>query len=1302
MAVITPGPAALDLELLSAYYTKDRLIGNLPLVIFHGPSTTTNSTLNSSRIQAHVFSIAGLASYPRLTISPTSPLYLAVHQLPEEQQGDEVYRGLAVSLLKYFSEMPATVKTCLQDLVAKAQADRMAPPMFDEAHAARLAGSLVKVENTEALADHIRTGTAEKSLSWIDLDVILPHNAMPLASKGEDLVNGNARHAIANEGEPLMDYGDFTELVNLFGSPSFLPSAKLRRAPSKPLPVHEARSISREVVEEIQREMTQLLDTEEGYVSKLYDLVASVASVTSESKTPDVSHSERVLRQLFSGSLPQIVKTNAEFLGQLQALIVSSEDAQDAFTDGNSQWITERDPTGTDSFARLLLQFIPRFQGPYQEYLRVSSSFQKILNEVMRDSVTAFAQCLQGIGEQRLRSLLIEPVQRLPRYSLYIDNILKQLPASHVSVAKLLKAKDLVTEICALDSEPAGSRLTVERLTGLVSRWPRSLEPWGRLITVIDAIEISPPYRVLSQAREGTQSFLLLFPSCVLVLRKQIGSTLSARGLFAEIDRPASAPSTLVLSQPSDGSLDKPLNLVYHFSLEETRFTESQDEHVTSAASFHKSSRREQPEAEPAYVSTGRCFYLTGSYEGKAGRWSEDVAKARVEERFPESFRDSEKWELRSRNPETNSFGLLSAIFEHDTEIPEDQRRRRHGQVEVVLTKSGSGAEEPRPTVVDSAADIAVVVTVLEPGKYQLEFRGQNNHASTDFALAADFMAVFLKRLGNLLRLQNQPSASSMIAQAHLSYMQKIADTLRPQLPIEEGSARGRFRPPSPVKALSNLLAGPARENTTPSRSHVSQGSIDLMNKPLPPLGPPVDRHESKMENDEDSKMSKVTIVHSTSPLEHGSIDSLETTLNTYIIALHSRAGNIVGRVLRNRRAGDELKVNELYNAVIEDPGQHQAAAEVPIDVLFAAFEKFLNRAWKDRIGPLLSDSTLRKTQNAFQRSTTGRVRTDFRMVLEEMAPQNSRAFSAIIRLLSHLLEAAGNDGDRGALTVSFAEALVEEHPLDYITLFDRLVEDVEALFDGTSPIEVAMATSAVGASDKTPARTLNSYNSAGSSFRKRFGLGVLTRENSKNDTGESRVGQIWRSLSKKASGDSDSAQGSLTKSFLSRSKSTDSPRLGLSRPGSRDRPVSSHSTLNENMSRPLTATSTNSRMQTPPAALGLAEQDPNKLNKAGQPPRTPSPSKLQKLPPPTIPQKVQSNRKENVKENVPPQLTLPPQIDFSTTGAEFFDKQQLQSSPAVPERKSSSPQKLKVQSPQKVAPILLSSSQMVLTTVAP
>ena len=89
----------------------------------------------------------------------------------------------------------------------------------------------------------------------------------------------------------------------------------------------------------------------------------------------------------------------------------------------------------------------------------------------------------------------------------------------------------------------------------------------------------------------------------------------------------------------------------------------------------------------------------------------------------------------------------------------------------------------------------------------------------------------------------------------------------------------------------------------------------------------------------------------------------LEETFTGYIMALQSRKGNVVGRVLRSRANADELAINALYNTFIENPLDTRAASEVSVDIIFVAFEKFLRMAWKDQMGQVMSLQTLDSLQ---------------------------------------------------------------------------------------------------------------------------------------------------------------------------------------------------------------------------------------------------------------------------------------------------------------------------------------------------
>lgn len=50
----------------------------------------------------------------------------------------------------------------------------------------------------------------------------------------------------------------------------------------------------------------------------------------------------------------------------------------------------------------------------------------------------------------------------------------------------------------------------------------------------------------------------------------------------------------------------------------------------------------------------------------------------------------------------------------------------------------------------------------------------------------------------------------------------------------------------------------------------------------------------------------------------------------------------------------------------VEDPSRLQAAAEVSVDILFAAFEKFLKIVWREHMGPLLAVNVIRGLQSKF------------------------------------------------------------------------------------------------------------------------------------------------------------------------------------------------------------------------------------------------------------------------------------------------------------------------------------------------
>lgn len=361
------------------------------------------------------------------------------------------------------------------------------------------------------------------------------------------------------------------------------------------------------------------------------------------------------------------------------------------------------------------------------------------------------------------------------------------------------------------------------------------------------------------------------------------------------------------------------------------------------------------------------------------------------------------------------------------------------------------------------------------------------------------------------------------------------------------------IRPHSPVKALASMFGGSSRheveQKSAPSASQLFAKAPSMR----PKIGPK-STSDSRLPAVLEPSPPKVTLI---SKVEEKSamdpIDALEKTLMNYVLALQARKGNVIGRVISNRAMADEAVVNELYNAIIDQPLNHELAAQSSIDVLFAAFEKFLKNAWRERLGPVIDISTLDDLQYNSSMLAPIEYEDYLLKVLNDLAPQNQRAFKATLGLLVDLLGAMTNDGDRGALMATVTEMLVcDGNPHDYMPLMDRFVEEHEVILSNgarsgnTTPYHGSMTSSSAARSTAT-----GSFSSKASSFGKRLGFTSMSRENSKSS--DSKMSSVLRTLSKTGRLGEPQNRG-----LLDRTKSVDfSARSSpLSRPGSRDRPT--------------------------------------------------------------------------------------------------------------------------------------------------
>jgi hypothetical protein len=1144
MVVINPEPAALSAEDLSLFYTTDELLSNAPVLIFYGP-TATSTQATHSRIQAHVFTAAGFQNFARLIISPTATFYGAVTCLPREEQGDEICRGLAFSLYKYFLELPADIKSAWEKRHGTLGHLPSAPELFSDSHAAILAAKMVKVDNVAQVIVDVRHALGEQTLSWVDLDVLLPQGSIHKQEARESAQFDESEDALLEQ-----RYGQYAPVVKLFGETAFLPTSKLRRAPSKPTALNRSQSFSRGQKETLRREMCELLDTEENYVSKVHDLVHNVAVEFREKAKlkPHSSNSptEQALQGLFPPSLDKILEVNTKFLDTLRAILEETENGaiEDIEKSTDDVFIAplrgQKDPidvTGAAAVAKALVEWFPQFGDCYTDYMAAHGDFSQLLKAFTKDTASSFSKRIYETGEQRLTSMLIEPVQRLPRYNLYIDNIIKQLPVRHPAIKTFLKARDIIAEICSREGPTAQQIRVLDRLRKMATSWPSAFNPRGRLITTIDYVELSPPYHGDLSGPSTTSGIFVLFTDFLVLLQKSSSCNTSARSLIADLDNPKSVESF-------NGSVE--LTFHQHLDLTDVFVTEHSEGSIIQLLSpMPVSPQIQRPRSRDRQHTGLRMFYLQGLYEGKGQKLVEELTKARVEGRFPEVERESPKWEVRSLPGDLSFFSSVSEQL--GDQIMEG--RREPAKIQILVDTN----QVPSPIQVGHhGIELTVTISILGDGFFSLDTIGANGYATKDKLTSLEFLPVLTKRLANFLQLWNS-IRNPALCEAYLTRNQQTLKSLSLQFLEVEESQESKSRPHSPVKMLSNLFGGSVgREGGTrrlQRNLHTSLGDIPRMAPPQSSSSRPYSRDG---ENSRPTSSSKNVSFNSGTSTD--SVAKLEESLANLTLALHARKGNIVGRSVRARAVADELMVNELYNSILENPANLDLAAQSSVDVLFAVFEKFLNIGWKERMGPVLSHATLVSLQMRSDSMYPGEFEEFFRTTVNEFSPQNQRALRAIIQLLAELLDGTSNDGDRGILTAAFAEMIVPAgNANDFISLMDRLVQDIEALFAIQNP---GLLTPNYGSIDSKGRSITGSINS-NTSLRKRFGFGTLTRENSKSES-ESKVGSLWRSLSKNSHG-TDSQPPSLSKAgppSLGRSNSTDTGRLSPKRPSSRDRPT--------------------------------------------------------------------------------------------------------------------------------------------------
>jgi hypothetical protein len=1150
MAAIVAAPPVLAGD-LAVYHTTDPLLGNAPILVLYGPATTIGAT--SSRIQIHIFTPAGIASYARLSVAPTSPFYTAVSNLPREEQGDEVIRGLAFGLKKYFAELSDTVRAtwCAQTRAAAIAR------LFGDEHVAILATRMTKIENVDEVINNVSQAFCEQRLSWLDVDVVLPPGSIQDPSAQPE----SADHGDVDEVAIIKQkFGRYAELVSSLGEPTFLPTSKLKRAPSKATAIGRTASFLRAGKETVRKEMNELATTEETYVARLSEM----QEISSELQAGATPQSKAQLEQILPSSLDKILSLNKSLLAELQEVLTTTEPGAikdiESMSDENSTAAQSRrevldDAQGVGALSKCLCEQFPRLAEAYQEYMKSHAEASQLLRLILR-STDPLSTAFQRIGEQRLTSLLIEPVQRLPRYNLYIDSISKQLPVRHPALKPLLKARDIITGICA-EVEATGTAVISQRLAARVSGWPADLSSTGRLVTVVDCTELVPPFGI--DCIDGfINKIMVLFTDSLVLLGRSHESTTSARALLTELES-GSGPATTPKIGTSSGQ-----DFVFQRSIDlvSLQCSELLDGRAIQLLVFDSPQPDLSSVSQPLIDTSGEILRLEGSYEGKVSRFVEEVCKAQIECRFSEPERESMKWEVRATDVLPDNLGLFAAVFEN-SDVEHIITRKENAATRVIVDID---RHSDRPRAGQQGIRTVIALSSTREGSWRMTVDALDGSFNQEHLAMSEIVPSVRRKLAALLasRLSiDQEELAGYLLDRNLDILRSIELHVPDQdVPVDRAaqSQRERARSRSPRKLISNFLSSVGPSSETPSLLKRDAPVLSMPSQ-LPRVPSSAGSAASKPPSRDSRPSSRdlplsrhLSTAHSHQSTITTPMQKLENTLASYILALQTRKGNIVGRNLKMRATADELAVNELYNGLLEDPQTMSLAAQVSVDVLFAAFEKFVSVAWRQQFGPIMPEATMQSLQQKAETMFPMDFDAYMRATIDELPSQNQNAFKDVINLLADLLDGTGNDGDRGSLTVAFTEVLVSDsNPHEYIALIDRFVVDTETYF-GESLADIQRPHEHDTISQHKRSRSTNtpSINSNQSSLRKKFGFGSLGRQDSKSDH-ESKVSSVWRTLSK--TGRSDASPGSsISRGSHARHVSVESESRALSsRPSSQD-----------------------------------------------------------------------------------------------------------------------------------------------------
>ncbi|KEP51744.1 RhoGEF gef2 protein [Rhizoctonia solani 123E] len=292
---------------------------------------------------------------------------------------------------------------------------------------------------------------------------------------GEGELTQDVQELVASLGEPM----SAQEMSHLPQSSSAPASSTLSRLAEAPSSTHMTRSASADaaVLSEV---ITELVTTERSYLKRLYMLKSSYADpLRSFAKTKETSIIDAYAAKTLFGNVDQLIPASEAFLADLEVMLAGHG-------------------PGVGDVAIKHFRDLRAFDCYKQYYTKREEAQQIFEREMSKKSGTGFASYIDRIkystsdpkNRVGLRELLMEPVQRIPRYTLLFRTMIKHMPTSYPQRTLLMEADTIASRIALAETDDPTRRAAVMHcLERSVEHFPPGLISSTRVL--VDCIDVA-------------------------------------------------------------------------------------------------------------------------------------------------------------------------------------------------------------------------------------------------------------------------------------------------------------------------------------------------------------------------------------------------------------------------------------------------------------------------------------------------------------------------------------------------------------------------------------------------------------------------------------------------------------------------------------------------------------------------------------------------------------------------------------------------------------------------------------------